>query len=42
MKTIASEPESASALASIVSARLERFLAPLLLALDQVLDRRLV
>lgn len=42
MKTIASEPESASALASILSARLERFLAPLLLALDQVLDRRLV
>ena len=42
MKTIVSEPLSASALASILSARLESFLAPLLLSLDQVLDRRLV
>ena len=42
MKTLASEPCSASALASILSARLESFLAPLLLRLDQVLDRRLV
>jgi hypothetical protein len=42
MKTIASELGSASALASILSARLERFLAALLLGFDQVLDRRLV
>jgi hypothetical protein len=42
MKTIASELGSASALASTLSARLERFLSPLLVRLDQVLDRRLV
>lgn len=41
MKTIASEP-CASALASTLSARLEDFLAPLLIRLDQALDRRLV
>jgi hypothetical protein len=42
MKAITSELGSASALASILSTRLQRFLAPLLLGLDQVLDRRLV
>jgi hypothetical protein len=42
MKTITSELGSTSALASILSARLEGFLSPLLVRLDQVLDRRLV
>jgi hypothetical protein len=42
MKTIASELCSASTLASTLSGRLERFLSPLLVRLDQVLDRRLV
>ena len=42
MKTMASELGSASALASTLSGRLESFLSPLLVRLDQVLDRRLV
>lgn len=42
MKTITSELGSAPVLASTLSARLERFLSPLLLRLDQALDRRLV
>lgn len=42
MKTIASELCSASALASTLSGRLERYLTPLLLRLDELLDRRLV
>jgi hypothetical protein len=42
MKTLTSEFGDTPALASILSARLEAFLAPLLLRLDQVLDRRLV
>ena len=42
MKTIAAGLGDSAALASTVSGRLERFLAPLLQELDQVLDRRLV
>src|SRR5829696_4033750 len=42
MKTIAAGRGDSAALAFTLSQRLERFLAPLLLRLDQVLDRRLV
>lgn len=42
MKTIAAGLGDSAALASTLSERLERFLAPLLRELDQVLDRRLV
>jgi hypothetical protein len=42
MKTPASEFGDTPALASILSKRLQDFLAPLLLCLDQGLDRRLV
>src|SRR5690606_27222979 len=42
MKTIAAGLGDSAALASTLSERLERFVAPLLSRLDQVLDRRLV
>lgn len=42
MKTIAAGLGDSAALASTLSARLECFVAPLLVRLDQVLDRRLV
>lgn len=42
MKSITSELCSASALASTLSGQLERYLTPLLLRLDELLDWRLV
>ena len=42
MQTIAAELQNPPALAHILSERLQRFLSPLLVELDERLDRRLV